>query len=257
MSAHEAYDRLMPDILGISPDSIQHPNQPAENIVVEGKKNIKLTVEDREALLNSGIDAEILDGLQDRVEAYEISEAKYIVLRDSTEDLKEKLKIIRDKTFEIRKVLLHNLNFVLKNDKDAVAALERIAHGRSINNKIFDIRPILELAGTHLADLDKINFDRSILDDAEILYNEAQEVQSEIAVSPKAISEIKEIRNRAYTYLNEALSKIKEHAHFVFWQNEERLNLYKNQYRITRKYKKSNSDDTNLELEPLDIEKQA
>lgn len=254
MSAQDTYERLLPEIQSIKNEDIVKPNIPVEEKVVEGKKVLKLIEEDREALITSSIDVNYLDSLEERLEAYEIAEAKYIVLKDSAESLTDKLKVLQDKIFKIRKILLHNLSFALKEDSAAIAAIERISHGRSFNNKIFDIRPILELAYTHLEDLDKLTFNRTILDDAEMLYNETQEILSEISASPKNMSEVKDIRDKAYTYFNEALRKIKEHGQFVFWENEERLKLYKSSFNSQKRNKKGNNNKNDIELEPMEIE---
>ncbi len=254
MSAQNAYDRLMPEILGINKNKIQIPNQPAEEKVVEGKKLSKIIVEDRDVLLESGLNPVYLDSFDDRLIVYEVSEAKYIVLKDSDENEEERVKILREKVFNIRKELLHNLSFVLKDDGDAKAALERIADGRTINNKIFDILPLIELAKAHLEELDRVNFDRSILDDAELLYNETQDATSNITVTPKEVTDVRDIRNRVYTYLNEAFQKIKEHGQFVFWKNEERLQLYKSEYLSSRRHSKSSKNKSDIELEPMAVE---
>lgn len=252
MSAQEAYEQLMPEILGIKNNLIQFPNIPAEELVFEAVKISKLIVEDREPLLKSGIDPELLDSFDNRLAAYEHAESRYLILRDSTDVLSQKFKILQEKVFNMRKNLLHNLKFAFKENEKAMSGLERIIEGRTFHNKIFDLRPIIDMAKDHLEALEKIGFDKVLLDDAEILYNETKKAISEISATPKDVNEVKDIRNRAYTYLNEALSRIKDHGQFVFWKNEERLKLYKSQFRATKKPKKSKNSTDIIELEAMD-----
>lgn len=249
MSASDAYERLMPSILELPKSSIQNPNLPPEEKVMEGKKLKSLIERDREPLLDSGLDPEYLDSFTDRLGAYEIAEAKYIVLRNHAVGLGQQIKDLQEKLVEVRKVLLHYLTFVLKDDAVEMATIEDIKDGRTLNNKVFDIQPLIELAKNHVEELEKVKFDRAVLDDAERLYEETSRIKGLIKSLPKQEIDVKDIRNRAYTYLNEAFVKIKEHAQFVFWKDEEKLKVYKSEY-LSRSHS-GRGKRKKIEMEPI------
>lgn len=249
MSANDAYERLMPLILELPKKSIQTPNLPAEEKVMEGKKLENLIERDRDPLLDSGLSPEYLDSFTDRLGAYEIAEANYIIYRNHAVGLEGKIKDLQEKIMEIRKVLLHYLSFLLKDNETEMAALEYIKDGRTLNNKVFDIQPLVVLANKHVEELESVKLDRSVINDAELLYEETSHIKGLFKSVPEQEEDVKDIRNRAYTYLNEAFVKIKKHAQFVFWQDEEKLKVYKSDF-LSRIHS-GRGRKKKIELEPI------
>lgn len=244
MSAQTAYDRLLPIILGLSNEKQQRPYMAVEDKIAEVGKVLKLIPNDKDALINAGLDAQYIDTLEDRMGAYSISEANYIVLKNGNGELKKKLKSLDAKAHALRKTIVHALKFVLQDNEEAQKTLKHISKGRSRNDMAYDFMPLKKLAITFSEDLDRIHFDKSLLDDADQVSEDLLDVLAQIAATPKKVSEVKAIRNKAYTYLNEALTKIKAHAKFVFWEDEERLALYKNDTMKKRKHSSQNKENT-------------
>ncbi len=241
MSEQQAYDRLISEILKQPKDRIKYPHMPVEEKVMECYKVLKLSTKDREILLNSGLTPETLDTFEEKIGAYSIAHANYIVSINSKDSLKEVFSKLETEAHNLRRRLLHDIKFAMENNSAAQKAIHKIMEGRSRNDLIYDFVPIKKLIDAYPDDLAKINFDYSLVEKAEILHAELQEILSQIKVSPKEISEVKDIRDKAYTYLDDALVKIKKHGQYVFWEDEERLSLYKSEFMVNIGHKKGKS----------------
>lgn len=256
MSEQQAYDRLLPIILNLPKEMIKHPHMPVEEKIMEGHKLLKLATEDKDVLLASGINLEFIDTLEDRIGTYSIANANYIVLKDSNSGIKEEFHQLEEKAHNLKRKLLHDLNFALEDREDAQGALHEIAEGRSRNDLIYDFVPLKKLIETFPNELEKIHFDYSLVEQADSLHISMQDIFSQMKASPKGISEVKDIRDRAYTYLEEALTKIKKHGQYVFWEDEIHLSLYKSEFMSNIGQKKGNSKKEFSEEENATIQEE-
>ena len=63
-------------------------------------------------------------------------------------------------------------------------------------------------------------------------------------MSPGELEELKTLAYQAFTYLQEAVSEIRENGQHVFWKDENRLDLYKSDH-YQRIGKTRNKEDVN------------
>ncbi len=253
MSAQESYDRLLPTLLAYPKGKLQKPNVPVEELLGETEKTSVVIKEGRDILVNAGLNPEYIDNFDDRIGAYAIAAAKYVVLMDGNGGYGKDLNDLEGPAHDLRREIMHNFRFAFRNNSEALKSLERISKGRSRKDMIFDFVSLIELAENYPEELDAINFDRGLLDQARESYENLKNLVAKITVSPKQISEVKDIRDRAYTYLNEALTAIKEHSQFVFWKDEAKLALYKRDYSNYRRHSNGDSNDETVDTNANDV----
>lgn len=249
MSAQTNYERLLPEIISIPKEKIRVPNYPPEELLAEAEKTKIISKEDKKLLVNAGLDPKVVDTFGDRIDVYTIASAKYIVLMDDSSKLEQQYHDLIEEAQNAKRELIHCFKFAYRDNKDALESLERITKGRSRKDMIFDFVSLIELANEYAEDLLKINFNSSLLLKAQNLHDKLKKIYAKIEVGPKQISEVKDIKNRAYTYLMEALQSIKEYGQFVFWKDEERCSLYKRHYLSSRKGNKTDVIQTDTDHE--------
>lgn len=246
MSAQEAYDRLLPTLQSYKKRRVQKPNYPVDKILAEAKKVCHISKEDKKKLVNAGLNPEVIDTFEERIDAFTIASARYVVLMDEQNDkLDNKYQKLEESAKELRRNIIHAFRFAYRDNKSAINSLGRISKGRSRMDMIFDFVSLIKLAEVHPEELNTINFDLSLMEKANFYHKKLNELVAKLTVSPKEISEVKKIRNNAYDYMNESLQLIKEYGQFVFWKDEERKSLYKREYLAHRKSTKHDEKDSN------------
>lgn len=252
MSEQEAYDRLIAEILALPNNNLRYSHMPVEDKVIEAHKTLKLGKEDKEKLLHSGLDPKLIDTLEDRIGAYSIANANYMLLKNSIGGLKGKEKTLEKEAYNLRRKLFHDLRFALDENEEALNVINEIAEGRSRNDLVYDFVPIIKLIEAYPEELAKINFDQSLVEKANSLHLQMQDILSKMKASPKEVSEVKSIRDKAYTYMDDALIKIRKHGQYVFWEDPERLNLYKSDFMSNLRHKRKNNVK-NIEEEEMAV----
>ena len=90
---------------------------------------------------------------------------------------------------------------------------------------------------SHIEDYNmKLEVIKAISDELRSLYAAATRDR-------KDFSEVKKIRDRAFTHLKEAVDKIRKCGQYVFWRNAARVKGYRSDY--LRKLRRRSSDDNN------------
>ena len=75
-----------------------------------------------------------------------------------------------------------------------------------------------------------IGFDLANLEKAEAMHDTLSNLLSEANMSPGELAELKNLSYQAYSFLQEAVSEIRETGQYVFWKDENRLDLYKSDH---------------------------
>ncbi len=236
MSEQQAYDRLINLILNQPDDKVKIPNVAVEDKVMDAHKFVKVSIKDKDLLVNSGLNPIYIDSLEDRAGAYSVAHGNYMVQKNLTSNINDQYAELEKEAHTLKRKIIHSFNFALADNSNAQETIKEITHGRSKNDLVYDFVPMKIVSETYTEDLTRIGFDFTLIERAEELHLEMQDLLSQIKSSPKDISEVKIIKNKAYTYLDEALTQIKKHGQYVFWEDEERLALYKSNY-----YKRNSS----------------
>ena len=96
--------------------------------------------------------------------------------------------------------------------------------------------------------LTNIGFDLTLLDLAAQKSDELAPMYSAASRDREDYSEVKRIRDQAFTHLKEVVDLIRKCGQYVFWRNDTRLKGYRSNY--LRRLRLRNSEDNN-EPEPV------
>jgi hypothetical protein len=116
-------------------------------------------------------------------------------------------------------------------------AVRNISKGKSHDKMIRALNDLGVLGKKNLLLLGAVNFDMSLLDKAVQISNEMAKLLPDVNKERREHSELKKIRDQAYTHVKEAVDKIRSYGKYLFRDNKKRLRRYKSDYIRERKLK--------------------
>lgn len=201
---------------------------------------------DRDELVKHGLDWGLVEDLEGRVAAAMVAERRYVLMRDGdqADEVRdhERMKRGRELYDKIRKAL-RRVYRLEKRSRDEPPKAVYIKDDRVS----WCLREIVSLARLSYAEgLKQINFDMTLLDEGRALVHKVN-LASGDAKAHRGVVEVRaqQLRDRAFIYLNDAVSPIREAGEYVFVDNKERLRGYRSEYRRRRRGRGKGESDEN------------
>ena len=145
--------------------------------------------------------------------------------------------------YALRDQLLHAFRYAFRNDEKLRNRVSAIAEGTGDADLIQDLSDLAALGTKNSKLLAQINFDANLLEAASTEADELAVVLAQANGEKGIDSQVKIIRDRAYTYMQQAANEIKNCGRYVFWKNEARLKGYRNIYK-NKKNKSGNNTES-------------
>jgi hypothetical protein len=125
--------------------------------------------------------------------------------------------------------------FAYRKRPDLKGRVQAIAEGSGDADMIQDLSDLSVHGKNHPEQLTAIGFDMALLDEAASKSDELASLLG-VAHGEKAVdSEVKVLRDKAYTLLKESVDEIREYGQFAFWRDEARRGGYaSDHFRRTR-----------------------
>jgi len=144
-------------------------------------------------------------------------------------------------------VLLHDFRFAYRNDADQKKVVDKIAEGSGYGDMVQDFSDLHAFGTANPQALLTIGFDNTKLEKALEFANTMGPLLSAInGERDENDKPTKEMRDRAYVYLKEAVDQICEYGKYVFWEDEERLEKYSSEYyRKLREEREEEAENVN------------
>ncbi len=233
MNAQEAYNTHLPTINGIADEKVVTPRMPTEEIIVEAEKLVLVAQRDRESLVAAGLDALYIDSLNERIGAFAFASTAHMLMVDNKTEEQEAWQKEEEKGYELQRELLHSFRFAYRRDETILKKVSRISAGRGRKDMILDLLALYQVGSAHTEPLTKVGFDMALLEQAKTQF---ELLSNMFATVDMDIDEVRDIKNRAHTWLYKAMSEIRDHGKFVFWKDEERHQEYISEFlSISRK----------------------
>ncbi len=239
MNAQEAYEAHLPTIMAIADEEIVAPSLPTEEALAEAERLALIAQRDREALIQAGIEAELIDSLSHRIGAFAFAASNHLLSKEGKSELQQQWSELEPKGFELRRELIHHYRFAYRKESEISKKLACITSGRGRKDMIYDLLSLYQLGTEHPEPLTKINFDMALLEEAKGQFDNLSNIFAASQITPESIDEVRVIKNKSHTWLYQATSEIKEHGKFIFWKDEDKLRDYISEYRSSNR-KKSN-----------------
>ncbi len=231
MSNKLVYDEKLTEISSISDEQVKVPSSiPVDNYVQEAENLYAWCQEDQTQLTAKGLDWTMVEDMVARSGALSRAQALWAQERNSREEAERLWRERSPLAYKLRDDLLRDFRFAYRKDEDIIKKVRIVSEGGSNADMIQDLNDLVALGEKHPDPLAAINFDMTLLDQADQMADEIASLYAGAIVERAEYSEAKKIRDKAYTYLKEAVDELYAFGRYVFRENDERLFGYRSNY---------------------------
>jgi hypothetical protein len=182
------------------------------------------------AMVKVGLPSDFLVDLEQRVNAARQAQSTWVSVRDQTKSTA--LVELEAHADDLRSELIAAGRFNLHDDREAQATLSSIRGGETVADLVQDL---FDLATVYESRLDAFAADQSF--DAPARVAEARTVAAELSQSisderldPEPAG-TREMRDRAFTYLDDLVTQLRQAGRYVFRNNPEIARRFASRYR--------------------------
>lgn len=231
MDYQSDFDTWKERILAVPEAVIKLPNQPIDDCTAMSETLAKEATEDKEALVNAGLDGTIIDELPTLSGALRFCQANWMSEYRAQQEAQKEWLEKSPEAYELRDEMLHHFSFAYRNEKSVMTKVARIKEGSSHADMIQDLVELAILGGKYPDPLAKVNYNVGLNEKAMTTSRAMAELLATANGDRDERSEAKLLRDRAYTLLINRMSAIREYGRYVFWKNEERKEKYAANYK--------------------------
>lgn len=224
------YDALLPNLTAMKPADVTAPNVPIDVFVQEAENLYHWCVDDQQPLTRAGLDWNLVLSLPVRAGACREAQSRWIKERNTRQEAEQEWKEEAPAAFDLRDQLLHNFRFAFRKFDGLLSRVEEIALGDTNSDMVQDLNDLSVLGKANTDLLKAIQFDLPLLETAANLSDRMGDLLGATNGERKKDSEAMQLRDRAFTYLKQAVDEIRECGRFVFWRNPDRLKGYASDY---------------------------
>jgi hypothetical protein len=226
----ENFETLQEPITALRPEDVKIPNMPVHVSVQEAEDLFQWVQSDKEKLEKAGLDWQLVTELPVRAGALRYSES--IWNRDSftREEAQNQWKEKSPEAFDLRDVLVHDFSHAFRKRSDLMNKVRAIREGGSNSDMLQDLNNLYQLGMANKPLLDAIGFDWGKLEQALAWSEELTSILAKANGERFNSGESKVNRDKAYTYMKDAVDEIRLHGKYVFWRDEDRYRGYISKY---------------------------
>jgi hypothetical protein len=230
MPSSADYNELLPVIQAISSESVVTPTVPVDVFVQEAENLAHWCTGDQAALVNASLDWNLVTGLPVRAGACREAQSIWIKERNMSQEAEQLWKVEAPAAFDMRDQLIHSFRYAFRKDAGLLARIDEIAMGDTNADMVQDLNDLSVLGKAHLDLLVPVHLTPIDMDNAAATADRMGDLLGATNGERKEVSESMIIRDKAYTYLKEAVDEIRECGKFVFWRNPDRLKGYVSEF---------------------------
>jgi len=217
-------------LMALPKDVVKTPNIPVEVAIQEGEDLKVWAEDDKEKLAAAGLDWTLVESIPARAGACREAQSVWAKDYKSREEAEKEWIRNAPEGFTLRDSILHALRYAYRNDEGLLAKVAVIAEGATREDMIQDLNDLAVLGKANTALLQSINFDLAQLDLAAEKAATLSELLAGAKSETETTSEAYDLRNRAFTYLKQAVDEVRACGKYVFWNDAERLKGYRSEF---------------------------
>ncbi|MBL0682695.1 hypothetical protein [Aquimarina mytili] len=212
----------------IDTDAIKTPNMPVDSALQEAENLYVWASDDKKTLLsNSGLDwTKYAKDLPVRAGALRHAQSLWVSERYGQEEANKSWKEQSPKAYELRDDLLDDFRYAFRKRPDLLSRVREIASGSGNADMIQDLSDLSVLGKSNPEELTVAKFKLAKLDVAAKFSNDMAELLAKANGATLENSMAKEIRDKAFTHLKEAVDEVRDAGKYVFKNNPERFKGY-------------------------------
>ncbi len=238
MTNLECYEAELPSIHALAKERIEQPSIPMDAYLIEGEGVRAALKKHQHLYVARGYKLKMSALLERQIGATREAQSRLIVFRNKDEAAQTEWAENSTIAFNLRNKLLKEMKFACRKNTKKLQTLKEISKGASIGDMLLDLATLSTLGKEIIPELEAIVFDMTLLTEAANLSNELGLTMKEAEQDRSTNSEIKEIRDRAFTLLNQTIVEIRDWADFTFDHGSAELEMYSSKYRRA-KYNKT------------------
>ncbi len=213
-------------IMSIEDELIRSLDMSEEDALDEAYTLNEVVLEDEALLRSRGCPEQFIDTLLSRITLFSYI-TSYILLKiDDDASIQETWKSEKRKGYALRRKLLGAFEVAYRKEVKRLAQIDSIKEGRGDADMIIDLRSYAEMGTAYPEQLAKIFFDMTELENARTLSNQLSTLLAKCNIAPDEEKELRELRNRAYTWLKEAMDEIKTFGLWIHADDQEKRERY-------------------------------
>jgi len=243
MSSAEDYQAKLAAIEAIPDEQLKSPSMPVDVFLQEVENTYQWVQDDKDKLMAAGLDWTLVDDLPVRTGALREAQSLWYKERFAREEAQKEWSEKSPDAYDLRDTLLHTFRYAFRNEADLTSRIAAIADGAGHADMIQDLNDLALLGKDYNDLLTAVGFDLTTLDTAASLSAELATLYSEVSNIQNEENTERVTRDKAYTYVKQALDEIRNCGQYVFWRNDARLKGYVSQYFKNRRKKNSSSSD--------------
>ena len=226
MSYIEDFELWKDPIENFPLEEVKTPHKPVDEYVESVKTLAVDANEDREALAGAGMNVELIDELTTLSGALSYIQVDWMSIFRARENAVVEWKVQAPPAYAFRNELLHDFSFAYRNREDVRKKVARIREGSSNADMVQDLLELAVLGEKYPEPLSDINFALALLPQARTMSHSLSELLAAANGSADDGNETKTLRDKAFTFLFQKDSTIREYGRYVFWKDDDRLSRY-------------------------------
>ncbi len=228
----EHYDRKLKILKAIPKKAVKRPRIPIDTYLQEAQ-NRYIWVKEDKAILIKKINFDWVQYGEDLpVRAGALSHAQSLWIKElrSQGEVKKQWNKEFPIARKFRDDLLNDLKYAFEDNKTLSNTVKAIRKGNSHANTIQDLFDLSVFGKAHIELLQKVNFEEEKLSRAETVSKKMASLLAKVHEEVKKTSKTKDLRDRAYIHLKEAMDKLNRAGKYTFKDNPDRYRGYINHF---------------------------
>jgi len=230
MSSTADYNELLPEIQAITPEKTVAPTMPVDAFVQEAENLYHWCIDDQATLVAAGLSPDFITSLLVRAGACREAQSLWIKEQNTYQKSEKEWKEQAPAAFDLRDQLVHAFRYAFRNQDDLSGRVEEIAQGDSNSDMVQDLNDLSVLGKANVGLLSAVGFNLDLLDKAALMSDVMGDLLGTTNGERRSDSKAMDIRDKAYSYLKQAMDEIRECGKFVFWRKPDRYDGYTSDY---------------------------
>ena len=228
------FEAVHPRLAEIPLHQVLTPNLPRDVIAHESRGARQQALEDREALEAAALDFGMVESITQREGAFVYAWSKWDQSRMASEQHRKAWKEIEPQVYADYARLNNACRYAYGDDADAMRIVRKVAEGSRHSDKVDDVANLCLLGKSKPQALQRINFPVAELEVMELRARRAGDLLADAGVTREERT-MKDIRDRAYTYLKQAVDAIRDCGKYVFYTDPDKAAAYASDFSRRRR----------------------
>lgn len=232
-----AFDQILSATSGIP--VLVPKNIPVAVYIQEASDLYRLAWEDREALEEVGLSGALIDEILVRLRMLTEAEVRWNNVKRTPGRGREEFEERWREAQSLMAELKHHFHFAYRKSRDLKKQIGPLSAGRSQAAVIQNLNNIAVFGRNNPGPLKESAFDMTLLDKAAEFSLDLGSLLGDVRAGKSEWMEVKELRDRAYTYLKQIVDEVRACGRFVFRHDSFRKRGYRSAYLRRRNQKQA------------------